>query len=530
MAREKAGRVDRHSSSMGSQIISKSAEAVPLTQVNWSLIFWSSFNARRLPHFRFFTTPPKPLFQTSPKGLPPNGLLKGFVLTLCLLAMVRNSSFSWRQMKSHSAASVNIDQTSHMEKKTRDFQARSLPLGRFAFFNDPSMKFIRRSSPLPPNTHVGTRTLGITIWSSINTRTQQQQRRLLLESSYPLAITINRTCTLTLHIHTPICIRISTNRIMYTCVDRIRGLQVGLAALRWTLLRFPFALLQPTNSTASLRINNHLCPVFLYQDLCEFRGSLTLTSDMFSKAGVWGNPRPSKTFFWVSVSGGGRGIPGLTKNWELDLNGVPYPTFTIRGDVGGLANSSVILLLPLFILWTTALEPSGEFSCSGIVGNVLEVTSRLLFGKEIIELQDDPSLSLRGERIWSWWCGTFSKIYLMRKSLSSSPSIASYIPMSVDMGDIGGNSESSPSIGLLYCDSYLTKFSCARTSRLDKPIHAARIRPKSEASLRMLKKVSFGSTLKKDVLSGIIVEVRSKNICNSLATRVTSSKRSGCNE
>jgi hypothetical protein len=98
---------------------------------------------RRFHHFRFSTTPPKPLFQTSPKGLPRNGLLKGFVSTPCLLVMVRNSSFSWRQMKSNSAASVNTDQTSHMEKKIRDFQARSLPLGRFAEVNVPYI--IKRS-------------------------------------------------------------------------------------------------------------------------------------------------------------------------------------------------------------------------------------------------------------------------------------------------------------------------------------------------------------------------------------------------
>ena len=91
---------------------------------------------RRLRQFRFSTTPPKPLFQTLPKGLPPNGLLRGFALTPCLLVMVRDSSL-WRQMKSHSAALVNTDQTSHMDKKIRDFQARSLPLGRFAEVNVP---------------------------------------------------------------------------------------------------------------------------------------------------------------------------------------------------------------------------------------------------------------------------------------------------------------------------------------------------------------------------------------------------------
>ena len=121
-------------SSMSSRIINKAAEAVPLAQVIWSLVFRSSLNTR---HVRFSTTPRKPLFRTSPKGLPPNGLLKGFVSTPCLLVMVRNSSFSWRQRKSDSAALVNTDQTSHMEKKIREFQAKSLPLGRFAEVNVP---------------------------------------------------------------------------------------------------------------------------------------------------------------------------------------------------------------------------------------------------------------------------------------------------------------------------------------------------------------------------------------------------------
>ena len=78
------------------------------------------------------------------------------------------------------------------------------------------MKFHLRPSPLltlPPNTNVGTRTLGISIWNGIYTRTQQRQ---------------HRTRTLTLHIHIPV----STTRIMYVRVDRIRGPQVGLAALR----------------------------------------------------------------------------------------------------------------------------------------------------------------------------------------------------------------------------------------------------------------------------------------------------------
>jgi hypothetical protein len=97
----------------------------------------------------------------------------------------------------------------------------------------------------------------------MDTRPQQLQRRLPLESSCPPAITINRTHTLTLHI--PFCILINTIRIMYIRVDRIRGLQVALAALRWTLMRCSFALLQLTKSTASLRINHLLWLVFLYQ-------------------------------------------------------------------------------------------------------------------------------------------------------------------------------------------------------------------------------------------------------------------------
>lgn len=34
--------------------------------------------------------------------------------------------------KAPDTPSVNTDQTSHMDKKIRDFQAKSLPLGRFA--------------------------------------------------------------------------------------------------------------------------------------------------------------------------------------------------------------------------------------------------------------------------------------------------------------------------------------------------------------------------------------------------------------
>ena len=105
--------------------------------------------------------------------------------------------------------------------------------------------------------------LSISIWSSMDTR---PRRRLLLESSCPPAITINRTRTLTLlHIH--ICTRINTIPIMSIRVDPIQGLQVGQAALRWTLMRCSFALLQPTKSTASLRTTNHhpIWPVFLYQ-------------------------------------------------------------------------------------------------------------------------------------------------------------------------------------------------------------------------------------------------------------------------
>ena len=41
------------------------------------------------------------------------------------------------------AVSVNTDQTSHMEKKIRDFEARSLPLGRFA---EVSVPYILRQS------------------------------------------------------------------------------------------------------------------------------------------------------------------------------------------------------------------------------------------------------------------------------------------------------------------------------------------------------------------------------------------------
>ena len=107
--------------------------------------------------------------------------------------------------------------------------------------------------------------LSISIWSNMDTR---PRRRLLLESSCPPAITINRTRTRTLlHIH--ICTRINTIPIMSIRVDPIQGLQVGLAALRWTLMRCSFALLQPTKSTASLPTptnnHHHIWPVFLYQ-------------------------------------------------------------------------------------------------------------------------------------------------------------------------------------------------------------------------------------------------------------------------
>lgn len=97
--------------------------------------------------------------------------------------------------------------------------------------------------------------------------------------------------------------------------------------------------------------------------------------DMFSKAGVSGKPNPTNTFLCVNVSDGGKGIPGLTKNWELDLKGVPYPTFTIHGDEGGLTNSSVILLLPLSLFDVSASEAYDTDSCSGIVGSVLEDVS-----------------------------------------------------------------------------------------------------------------------------------------------------------
>ena len=60
---------------------------------------------------------------------------------------------------------------------------------------------------------------------------------------------------------------------------------------------------------------------------------------MLSKAGVCGSPRPTSTFCCDVVSEGGKGTPpGLTKNWELDLNGVPYPTFKTQGEDGGLVN------------------------------------------------------------------------------------------------------------------------------------------------------------------------------------------------
>ena len=71
---------------------------------------------------------------------------------------------------------------------------------------------------------------------------------------------------------------------------------------------------------------------------------------MLSNAGVRGNPKPNSMFCCDIVSGGGRPIPpGLVKNCELDLKGVPYPTFKTRGEVGGLVNSSVIRLFPFLL-------------------------------------------------------------------------------------------------------------------------------------------------------------------------------------
>ena len=100
-------------------------------------------------------------------------------------------------------------------------------------FNDASMKL--HSAPHLYSLYHRTLTSALarlaSIWSSIDARTQQQQRLLLLESSCPLTITIYRTCTRTLHIQIPI----STSRIMYIRVDRIRGLIVSLAALCWSL-------------------------------------------------------------------------------------------------------------------------------------------------------------------------------------------------------------------------------------------------------------------------------------------------------
>ncbi|EDR07090.1 uncharacterized protein LACBIDRAFT_328022 [Laccaria bicolor S238N-H82] len=90
-----------------------------------------------------------------------------------------------------------------------------------------------------------------------------------LESSCPPAITTNRTHTPSLrHIHISIAIN-NTIPIMRFRVDPIQGLQVALAALHWTLMRCSLKPLQPTPSTASLRINDHnnhrIWRVFLYQ-------------------------------------------------------------------------------------------------------------------------------------------------------------------------------------------------------------------------------------------------------------------------
>jgi len=88
------------------------------------------------------------------------------------------------------------------------------------------------------------------------------------------------------------------------------------------------------------------------------------------------------------------------KNCELDLKGVLYPTFIMRGKVGGLLKSSVILLLPLSFLNIVTWCSDG-YSCSGMVGKVLKVESHTLDGKGIIALHAIPSLNLQGERIWS---------------------------------------------------------------------------------------------------------------------------------
>ncbi|KIJ93044.1 hypothetical protein K443DRAFT_413687 [Laccaria amethystina LaAM-08-1] len=81
-------------SSMSSQIINKSAEAIPLAQV--------------------FYNASKAAVSNLTKGLAAEWSSQGV------------------RVNAVSPGYVNTDQTSHMEKKVRDFQARSLPLGRFA--------------------------------------------------------------------------------------------------------------------------------------------------------------------------------------------------------------------------------------------------------------------------------------------------------------------------------------------------------------------------------------------------------------
>lgn len=81
-------------SSMSSQIINKSAEAASLAQV--------------------FYNASKAAVSNLTKGLAAEWSSQGI------------------RVNAVSPGYVNTDQTSHMEKKIRDFQARSLPLGRFA--------------------------------------------------------------------------------------------------------------------------------------------------------------------------------------------------------------------------------------------------------------------------------------------------------------------------------------------------------------------------------------------------------------
>ena len=72
-------------------------------------------------------------------GIRVNAISPGYgkLLIIPLEALSLNHSFFFQ---------VNTDQTSHMDPKVRDFQAKSLPLGRFAEVRYISLKIFTISS------------------------------------------------------------------------------------------------------------------------------------------------------------------------------------------------------------------------------------------------------------------------------------------------------------------------------------------------------------------------------------------------